>query len=81
MQINYSENNSSFLPGYLPTPGFIGTMKPTFGYTMGSQRDVRHIAAQNGWLTTFDQFNQQYSETHNENLDYSLILNLFRFKN
>ena len=72
MQINYSENNSSFLPGYLPTPGFIGTMKPTFGYTMGSQRDVRHIAAQNGWLTTFDQFNQQYSETHNENLDYSI---------
>ena len=72
MQINYSENNSSFLPGYLPTPGFIGTMKPTFGYTMGSQRDVRNIAAQNGWLTTFDQFNQQYSETRNENLDYSI---------
>ena len=72
MQVNYSESNSSFLPGYLPTPGFIGTLKPTFGYTMGSQRDVRYIAAQNGWLTTFDQFNQQYTETHNENLDYAI---------
>jgi cell surface protein SprA len=42
------------------------------GYTLGSQRDVRYIAAQNGWLTTFDQFNQQYTETHNENLDYTI---------
>ena len=72
MQVNYSESNSSFLPGYLPTPGFVGTMKPTLGYTLGSQRDVRIVAAQNGWLTTFDQFNQQYSETHNENLDYAI---------
>ena len=72
MQFNYSESNSSFLPGYLPTPGFVGTIKPTIGYTMGSQRDVRNIAARNGWLTTFDQFNQQYTETYNQNLDFSI---------
>ena len=72
MQFNYSESNRSFLPGYLPTPGFIGTIKPTIGYTMGSQRDVRNIAARNGWLTTFDQFNQQYTETYNQNLDFSI---------
>jgi len=72
MQFNYSESNSSFLPGYLPTPGFIGTIKPTIGYTMGSQRDVRNIAAKNGWLTTFDQFNQQYTETYNQNFDFSI---------
>mgnify|MGYP001156743217 CR=1 FL=1 len=72
MQFNYSETNSSFLPGYLPTPGLLGTLQPTLGYTIGSQRDVRHIAAQNGWLTTFDQFNQQYTESHNENLDYAI---------
>ena len=78
MQLNYSENNSSFLPGYLPTPGFIGTLKPTFGYTMGSQRDVRQISAKNGWLTTFDQFNQQYTESHNENLDYAINTELIQ---
>ena len=72
MQINYSENNSSFLPGYLPIPGLIGTMKPTFQYTLGSQRDIRHISARNGWLTTFDQFNQQYTEAHNTNVDFSI---------
>ena len=53
IQFNYSENNGTYLPGYLQTPGFIGTLKPTFGYTFGSQRDIRHLAARNGWLTVF----------------------------
>ncbi|MBT8286971.1 MAG: cell surface protein SprA [Bacteroidia bacterium] len=69
-QINYSENNGTFLPGYLRTPGFIGTFKPTFGFTFGSQRDIRQIAARNGWLTVFQEFNQQYTEVHNSNLDF-----------
>lgn len=74
IQINYTENNGTFLPGYLPTPGFIGTLKPTFGYTFGSQRDIRHLAARNGWLTVFPEFNQQYTETHNENLILSATI-------
>ena len=72
MQINYSEGNSSFLPGYLPTPGFLGTLRPTAGYTFGSQRDIRRISAENGWLTTYDQFNQQYTETHTQNIDFNI---------
>jgi cell surface protein SprA len=68
VQINYTENNGSFLPGYLQTPGFIGTTRPTFGYTFGSQRDIRYLAARNGWLTVFPDFNQQYTETQNQNL-------------
>jgi cell surface protein SprA len=72
VQINYSEGNSSFLPGYLPSPGFLGTLRPTAGYTFGSQRDIRRIAAEKGWLTTYTQFNQQYTETHNQNLDYAI---------
>ncbi len=72
VQVNYSENNGSFLPGYLQTPGFIGTLKPSFGYTFGSQRDIRQMAAQNGWLTIFPEFNQQYSERHTKNLDFSV---------
>lgn len=69
IQVNYSENNGNFLPGYLQTPGFIGTFKPTFGYTFGSQSDVRSLAARNGWLTTYPEFNQQYTEVHNRQLD------------
>ena len=72
MQVNYSESNSSFLPGYLPAPGFLGTLRPTAGYTFGSQRDIRRIAAENGWLTTYSQFNQQYTETYNQDIDFSI---------
>src|SRR5690606_23320516 len=71
IQINYSENNGTYLPGYLRTPGFIGTLKPTLGYTFGSQRDIRDLAARNGWLTVFPDFNQQYTEVTNRILDVS----------
>ena len=74
VQLNYSENNGTFLPGYLQSPGFVGTLKPTFGFTFGSQRDVRRIAARNGWLTVFPEFNQQYTEVHNTNLDYAIAV-------
>ncbi|MEM5566691.1 cell surface protein SprA [Psychroserpens sp. AS72] len=76
IQINYTENNGSLLPGYLRTPGFIGTFKPTLGYTFGSQSDIRNLAARNGWLTVFPDFNQQYSETTNRILDISADIEL-----
>ena len=76
VQINYTENNGTFLPGYLNTPGFIGTLRPTFGYTFGSQADIRDLAARNGWLTVYPDFNQQYAETTNRILDISAELEL-----
>ena len=74
VQINYSENNGSFLPGYLETPGFIGSFTPSFGYVFGSQKDIRYLAARNGWLTVFPEFNQQFSSTNNTNLNFSANL-------
>ncbi|MDY2586250.1 cell surface protein SprA [Winogradskyella aquimaris] len=78
IQFGYSENNGTYLPGYLPTPGFIGTLRPTWGYTFGSQRDVRDLVARNGWLTTFPEFNQQYTEVTNKTLDYSVNIEPMR---
>jgi cell surface protein SprA len=78
IQFGYTENNGTFLPGYLPTPGFIGTLRPTLGYTFGSQRDIRGIVAENGWLTVFPEFNQQYNEITNKTLDYSADLEPLR---
>ena len=74
IQINYSENNGSYLPGFLETPGFIGAFSPSFGYVFGSQRDIRYLAARNGWLTVFPEFNQQFSSTNNTNLTFSANL-------
>lgn len=78
IQLNYSENNGTFLPGYMPTPGFIGTLKPTLGFTFGSQSDIRYLAARKGWLTIYDQFNQQFSQTSNKQLDFSASLEPMR---
>ena len=74
IQLNYSENNGSYLPGFLDTPGFIGSFTPTFGYVFGSQKDIRYLAARNGWLTVFPEFNQQFSATNNTNLTFSANL-------
>lgn len=78
LQINYSENNGTYLPGYLRTPGFIGTMKPTFGYTFGSQSDIRHMVARNGWLTVYPDFNDQYTEVTNRSLDVSANIEVIK---
>ena len=69
-QFNYQENRGTFLPGYLQSIGFIGTLKPTTGFVFGSQADVRELAARKGWLTIFPEFNQQYTTTKNNQLDY-----------
>lgn len=74
IQLNYSENSGTFLPGYVQTPGFIGTLKPTLGYTFGSQNDIRFLAARRGWLTLFPEFNQQYTATNTKQFDYSANL-------
>lgn len=78
VQINYSENNGTFLPGYLQTPGFIGTLKPTLGYTFGSQSDIRDLAARNGWLSVYPDFNQQYTEVTNRTLDVSANIEVIK---
>ena len=62
VQASYNENNGTVLPGYLPSVGFAGGMRPTLGYTFGSQADVRYEVARQGWLTGFPNFNQLYTQ-------------------
>ena len=69
VNVNYSENNGTVLPGYTRSVGFIGTTKPTFGFVFGSQADVRFEAARNGWLTDFREFNQQFIRSTNKQLN------------
>ncbi len=68
-RINYSESRGIFLPGYLNNVGFLGTLKPSAGFVFGGQNDVREIAARKGWLTLFQNFNEQYTRNLNEQLD------------
>ena len=69
IQINYEQNNGTYLPGYLPGVGFLGTVRPTTAFVFGSQAEVRDYAARQGWLTLYQEYNEQYSEVENRNLD------------
>jgi len=68
-RVTYSESRGIYLPGYTNNVGFAGTLKPTAGFVFGGQRDVREIAARKGWLTLFQDFNEQYTRNLNEQLD------------
>ncbi|KJD32622.1 SprA protein [Tamlana nanhaiensis] len=74
LTFNYNENSGTYLPGYTQTPGFIGTLKPSTGFTFGSQSDIRYQAAKKGWLTLYPEFNEQYTTTQQKQIDYSANL-------
>jgi cell surface protein SprA len=76
VQVNYSDTKGIFLPGYTNNIGFGGTLKPTAGFTFGSQNDVRREAARKGWLTMYQDFNEQYIRTDNQLLDIQAGLKL-----
>ncbi|RZS98862.1 cell surface protein SprA [Aquimarina brevivitae] len=78
VNINYQQDNGIYLPGYIREPGFIGTLKPTAGFTFGSQAEVRDIAARNGWLTLYQDFNQQYSEVEGRKFNVQASLGLIK---
>ena len=75
-QINYEQTDGIFLPGYTPDVGFIGTLKPTTGFVFGSQSEIRDLAARRGWLTLFQNFNQQYTEAETRRLDVNINVDL-----
>src|SRR5699024_6434586 len=74
--VNYQENRGTYLPGYLPKVGAIGTLKPTTGFIFGSQSDIRHEAARRGWLTLFPEFNEQFTQVIDKQLDVQANLEL-----
>ncbi|MFK5983009.1 MAG: cell surface protein SprA [Flavobacteriaceae bacterium] len=76
IQLNYQENNGTYLPGYTRSVGFAGTLKPTSGFTFGSQEDVRELAARKGWLTLYPEFNEQYTEVESKQLDIQANIEL-----
>ncbi len=78
IQIDYQEDNGIFLPGYTRGIGFSGTLRPTAGFVFGSQAEVRDIAARNGYLTLFQEFNQQYREVENRQLNIQARIGILK---
>ena len=65
IQMNYTQNSGTVLPGYTPGIGFFGSSKPTLGFIFGSQDDIRYEAAKQGWLTNYPDFNQNFTQVKN----------------
>jgi cell surface protein SprA len=76
IQVNYSENSGTMLPGYMPGLGFFGSSKPTLGFVFGSQADVRYEAAKMGYLTDFPEFNQAFTQVNNKTLNFAASVSL-----
>ena len=77
IQINYTQNEGTVLPGFLPGLGFFGSTKPSLGFVFGAQDDVRYEAAKRGWLTTSPDFNQNYTQVITKTLNLTANLDLF----
>jgi len=77
IQVNYTETAGTVLPGYLPSVGFFGSSRPTLGFVFGSQDDIRYEAAKKGWLTSYDEFNQNYTQVTSKTLDMTANVDLF----
>ncbi|HEX9980397.1 MAG TPA: cell surface protein SprA, partial [Flavobacterium sp.] len=77
IQVNYTENRGTVLPGYLPGVGFLGTTRPSVGFVLGMQDDIREDAARKGWLTNYGEFNQNYTEVTNKLLNFTANMDLF----
>ncbi|HLS31837.1 MAG TPA: cell surface protein SprA [Flavobacteriaceae bacterium] len=76
VSVNYEETKGTFMPGYLQSVGFIGTTKPSAAFTFGSQSDIREMAARKGWLTLYQNFNQQYTTTTTKTLNLQTDIKL-----
>lgn len=76
LSVNYQENRGTYLPGYMPSVGMAGTIRPTAGFIFGSQSDVRHEAARKGWLTVFPEFNEQFIQLRDNQLDLQANIEL-----
>lgn len=77
IQINYTENKSTVLPGFTPGLGFFGSTKPTIGFVLGSQSDIRYEAAKMGYLTNYPDFNQNFTQVTSKTLNFTANMDLF----
>ena len=82
IQVNYNIDESTTLPGFLPTPGLLGNGAgdaPGLGFITGSQdADIRFKAANSGWLTKSRIQNVLFLQTRTQNLTYRTALEPFR---
>jgi len=74
----FTQTKGTFLPGYLPKTTYFGiddaTGAPGLGFVFGSQRDIRQMALNNGWITRDTLQTQLYINTLREDLSLTGLI-------
>jgi cell surface protein SprA len=85
IQVNYNIDESTTLPGFIPTPGIIGlnsvNSSPGLGFITGSQDpNIRFRASspENNWLTKSSTQNVPFIQMKTQNLTYRTAIEPFR---
>ena len=84
VNFTYTIDETTSLPGFLPSPRFVGLdsslRAPGLGFTLLGSQDasIRRRAADNGWLTQSTQFNMPFMQTWVENFSAQADLEPFR---
>ncbi|WP_266364560.1 T9SS outer membrane translocon Sov/SprA [Tellurirhabdus rosea] len=83
--INFSYNvqETTALPGFLPTPRFFGLARisnaPGLPFVLGSQdRNIQYKAAEQGWISRSQQQNQPFTQTIAKRFEARTTLEPFR---
>ncbi|MGY4385242.1 cell surface protein SprA [Pedobacter sp. UYP24] len=78
----YTETKGIFLPGYLPKTNYLGLDNingaPGLGFVLGSQRDIRSLALNSGWITSDTLQSQLYINTFREDLSLTSLIEPIR---
>jgi cell surface protein SprA len=79
IQVNYSMNESTTLPGFNPSPGRLGMNgnwgAPGLDFVSGGQSDqIRFTAAENGWLSKSIVQNVPFTQLRQQKFSYSTQL-------
>ncbi len=73
VNITYSMNNGTILPGYGQFTNMMGMdanfAGPTPGFILGDQKDIRPIAVENNWLVKTRSLNTPFVQTSSQNLN------------
>lgn len=76
LDVNYSENNGTVLPGLLSAPNFYGYGQtlggPTLGFLFGSQADIRRLVMENGWVSDSEFMTDPYIKMSTKELRANL---------
>ena len=79
----YRHSDGTQLPGFVPVPDIVGINvtngAPGMGFILGSQKDIRSRAAQNGWITYDTILNQAYITKLTEHISYKINTNILNF--